>query len=75
MIWNAQVAGLERNPHLFKQVLDASGVAMTIRDCNLRPIFANQAFTDFYGYSVEELRSLPLSKILLKKTLDRKSVV
>ncbi|MUM76554.1 PAS domain S-box protein [Pseudodesulfovibrio sp. F-1] len=28
---------------------------MAIRDAGLRPIFANQAFTDFYGYSLEEI--------------------
>lgn len=48
-------AGREINPHLFEQVLSTSGVAMTIRDADLRPIFANQAFTDFYGYSLEDI--------------------
>lgn len=43
------------NQHLFEQVLSASGVAMAIRDTGLRPIFANQAFTDFYGYTLAEI--------------------
>jgi PAS domain S-box-containing protein len=47
--------GRETNPHLFEQVLSASGVAMAIRDADLRPVFANQAFTDFYGYSLAQL--------------------
>ena len=72
----AQAAGLERNPHLFKQVLNASGVAMSIRDEDLCPIFANQAFIDFYGYSVEELCTLPLSEVLPKETfiLNRETI-
>jgi len=60
---------LERNPHLFKQVLNASGVAMVIRDSDLRPIFANQAFTDFYEYSAEELRGMRLVDLLPENTL------
>ncbi|MFH1912975.1 MAG: PAS domain S-box protein [Pseudomonadota bacterium] len=48
-------AGREISPHLFEQVLSASGVAMAIRDAALRPIFANQAFTGFYGYSLEDI--------------------
>jgi PAS domain S-box-containing protein len=57
------------NPHLFEQVLNASGVAMSIRDRDMRPIFANQAFTDFYGYSIDTVRSSPAEEILPGETL------
>ncbi|ADU64193.1 MAG: PAS domain S-box protein [Pseudodesulfovibrio sp.] len=56
------------NPHLFAQVLSASGVAMAIRDKNLRPIFANQAFTGFYGYSLAEIVGGRAEDILPGKT-------
>ncbi|MDC0335990.1 PAS domain S-box protein [Pseudodesulfovibrio sp.] len=62
------MADLEKTPHLFQQVLDASGLAMSIRDTSLRPIFMNKAFTDFYGFSVEEHRDTPLRAILPEAT-------
>ncbi len=62
------MADLEINPHLFKQMLDSSGVVMSIRDKELRPIFVNQAFTDFYGYTVEEMRKIPIVDILPEET-------
>ncbi|WP_319470050.1 PAS domain S-box protein [uncultured Pseudodesulfovibrio sp.] len=64
-----QAADLENNPHLFRQILDASGVAMSIRDGDLIPIFANQAFVDFYGYSVEEIRSGTFETVLPETSL------
>lgn len=64
----SEAAELERNPHLFKQILDASGIAMAVRGANLRPVFANRAFNDFYGYSLDELRDLSLEELLLAET-------
>ena len=61
---------LDLNPHLFKQLLNASGVAMAIRDATLRPIFANQAFVDFYGYSIEDYQVMPPEDLLTKETYD-----
>jgi len=58
----------KRDSHLFKQVLEASGVAMSIRDRDLRPIFANQAFLDIYGYTQEELRVLAVEEALPAET-------
>lgn len=59
---------LDLNPQLFKQVLEASGVAMVIRGPNLRPLFANKAFVDFYGYSIEEMRTIPLADAVPEET-------
>jgi PAS domain S-box-containing protein len=60
---------LERNPHLFKQVLNASGVPMGLRDNQLRLTFPNRAFTDFYEYSTKELQEMRLVDLLPEKTL------
>lgn len=57
------------NLSLFKQVLEASGVAMSIRDAELRPVYANQAFLDFYGYSLSEIQEAVLTHILTPDTL------
>lgn len=62
------VLDLERDPLLLRQILEASGVAMSIRDRNLKPIFANQAFLDFYDYSLTEISSLSIEALLPKKT-------
>jgi PAS domain S-box-containing protein len=57
------------HPHLFEQLLNASGVAMSIRNTDLRPIFANQAFTDFYGYTIPEMLAKTSEDILPAATL------
>jgi len=53
---------------LFKQVLEASGVAMSIRDKDLRPVYANHAFLEFYGYTLRELQEKSLDEILVEQT-------
>jgi len=58
------------NPRLFEQVLDASGVAMAIRDTRLSPVFANQAFRDFYGHTMEYIRATPKEIALPADTLS-----
>ncbi len=60
---------LESNPHLFKLILGASGVAMSLRDTELRPIYMNQAFLDYYGYSEHEARNSQKDKVLTKETI------
>ena len=57
------------NPHLFEQVLDASDVAMAIRDTRLMPLFANQAFRDFYGHTMEYIRTTPKEVALPADTI------
>ena len=64
-----QKAHLETNPHLFRQLLDASGVAMAVRNTELHPIFFNRAFIDFLGYSTEDIHSHPPGKVLPEETL------
>jgi len=59
----------EASPHLFKQVLEASGVAMSIRRPDLFPVYANQAFWDLYGYTAEEMHDLTLDGVLPDMTL------
>ena len=56
------------NPHLFEQVLDASGVAMAIRDTELTPVYTNQAFRDFYGHTIEYIRDTPQGVVLPEAT-------
>jgi PAS domain S-box-containing protein len=58
------------NPHLFEQVLDASGVAMAIRDSRLSPLFANQAFRDFYGHTMEYILTTPKEVALPADTIS-----
>lgn len=60
---------LESNPRLFPQALDASGIPIAVRNSELRPLFANQAFIDFYGYPLNEMRRLPLDQVLPPQTL------
>lgn len=66
---NRNHASLKPSPQLFEQVLDASGVAMAIRTTDLKPIFVNRAFADFFGYSVKEMFSLPQGKVLPEETI------
>lgn len=65
-----QLAHLESSPHLFRQLLDASGVAMVVRNTTLQPVFFNRAFMDFYGYTAEEIYSLPTTEVLPEDTLN-----
>jgi PAS domain S-box-containing protein len=65
-----QKAHLETNPHLFRQLLDASGVAMAVRNTELYPIFINRAFMEFWGYSTEDILTHPPEKVLPGETLD-----
>jgi len=60
---------MELKPYLFKQVLEASGVAMAIRDTTLAPIFANRAFLDFYGYTMAEVHATPKETMLPDPTI------
>ena len=60
---------LPTDPLLFKKVLNATGVAMAVRNTDLTPVFINKAFADFYGYTEEELYSLPSQVALPKETL------
>lgn len=55
-------------PQLFEQVLDASGMAMAIRDTALTPVFTNQAFRALYGHTVEYIRDTPPEAVLPKGT-------
>jgi len=64
----AQDSGL--GPHLFKKILESSGVAMAIRGVDFCPIFANNAFLEFYGYSMEEILRSPREEILPPETME-----
>ncbi|QJB58365.1 PAS domain S-box protein [Pseudodesulfovibrio sp. zrk46] len=67
----------ELPPHLFKQVVEASGVPMAIRRPDLWPIYSNQAFLDLYGYTLAEVRAQKPRKMLLEETwaLYRNTVI
>jgi len=54
---------------LFELMLDASGMAVAIRDRELHPIFTNKAFTDLYGYSRDEIPGLRHDAVLLAETI------
>jgi PAS domain S-box-containing protein len=60
---------LQRNLQLFKQVLESSGLAMSIRDDRLRPIYVNKAYTEAYGYTVEDLHSVSVETVLPPESL------
>lgn len=60
---------LAANSHLCEQVLNASGMAMAIRDTELTPIFANQAFRDIYGFDGIDAHDVgPSDSIPLEET-------
>lgn len=63
------IIDLERNPQLLKQLLDASGVPMSIRDESLFPTFVNRAYTEMYGYTIEDLRRIPKETVLPPESL------
>jgi len=63
-----QIAELESNPNLFRQLLNASGVAMAVRNAELKPLLFNRAFSDFYGYSREEILNSPPGQTLPDET-------
>ena len=67
-ILSRQRAHLETNPHLFRQLLDASGVAMAVRNTGLYPLFFNRAFAQFYGYEFEEIHDHPMHQVLPAET-------
>ncbi|WP_229590904.1 PAS domain-containing sensor histidine kinase [Pseudodesulfovibrio sediminis] len=56
-------------PHLFEQIINASGVAMAVRLPDLCPILTNQAFLDYYGYGKNEIGILPPEAVLPDTTL------
>lgn len=41
---------------------------MVVRTADLRPLYANQAFIDFYGYSLAEMQYIPISEMLPAET-------
>ncbi|MBG0790386.1 MAG: PAS domain S-box protein [Desulfovibrionaceae bacterium] len=57
------------NPRLVEQMLDALDMAMAIRDEHLVPVFANQAFREFYGMPMEYLQDKRQDLILPESTL------
>lgn len=57
-------------PALLMQAVEKSGVAMCIRDTRLKPVYANQAFLDFYGYTMEEISEIHVRDILPWNTYD-----
>lgn len=58
------VSVVDMKTNLFQQVMEVSGVAMAIRAANLRPLHANNAFLDLYGYTLEELQGLDLVEVM-----------
>ena len=65
-----QIAEVEANPDLFRQLLNVSGVAMAVRNADLQPILFNQAFCNFYGCSTEEILSTLPEQALTAETLQ-----
>lgn len=61
---------MDMKPHLFRQVMEVSGVAMAIRTTELKPVYANDAFLEFYGYTMQEITEKPLETMLPAETLE-----
>lgn len=61
--------GREISSDIFRRGLEASGVAMAIRNPSMHLDYANPAFLAFYGYSLEELQARPIEDILTRETL------
>ncbi|MEF2231823.1 MAG: PAS domain S-box protein [Pseudodesulfovibrio sp.] len=64
-----QIAEVEANPNLFRQLLEVSGVAMAVRNPDLQPILFNRAFSDYYGYTAEEILTTATEQALTAETL------
>lgn len=63
------LADLESNPRLLQQLLDASGVPISIRNTELRHTFVNKAYTENYGYTLEDLHALVPGSVLTKESM------
>ncbi|MCJ2165198.1 PAS domain S-box protein [Pseudodesulfovibrio sp. S3] len=61
---------LDNDPHLFRRLIDATGMAVSIHDKKLVPLYGNAAYTKLWGYPIEELQRTPMETVLPKKTLE-----
>jgi PAS domain S-box-containing protein len=61
---------VDSDPTLFRRLVEASGMAVSIHDKDLFPLWGNQAWVDIWGYSIEEVLELPQERIMPPETLD-----
>jgi len=55
--------GLRGDAEIFKSVFDHSAAGLLVVSMNGRCVFANQAFCDLLGYTVEEVRARSMADI------------
>jgi PAS domain S-box-containing protein len=61
---------IETDPALFRKLIEASGMAVSIHDSNLFPVWGNQAWLDLWGYSIEEILNIPQEQLMPEETLE-----
>ena len=50
---------LSRDASLFRKLLEASGMAISIHDKDLFPLYGNKAYCELWGYPLEEILRVP----------------
>lgn len=63
---------LNFTPGMFRRLVEASGMAVSVHDKNLFPVWGNNAYARLWGYSIEEIldNHLDQKHILPAETLD-----
>ncbi|EGB15367.1 PAS/PAC sensor signal transduction histidine kinase [Pseudodesulfovibrio mercurii] len=61
---------MESDPALFRSLIEASGMAVSIHDKNLFPLWGNQAYADLWGYPVDEILDLPHELVMPPESVE-----
>jgi PAS domain S-box-containing protein len=61
---------IDSDPALFRRLVEASGMAVSIHDKNLYPLWGNRAWTDIWGYSIEDLMDMPQEIVMPRETVE-----
>ncbi|AMK10270.1 PAS domain S-box protein [Pseudodesulfovibrio indicus] len=60
---------INSDPGLFRRLVEASGMAVSIHDKNLFPIWGNEAYARLWGYSVDRILELEQQMVMPPETV------
>ena len=61
---------VKKDPEIFRRLIEASGMAVSIHDKNLFPVWGNQAYADLWGYTMPELLEMEQRRVMPVETVD-----
>jgi len=61
---------IDSDPALFRRLVEASGMAVSIHDRDLLPLWGNRAWADLWGYSVDDILDIPQEQMMPERTLE-----